>query len=74
MANNESVILYQALVACGDDYAKRVSPHTKLAAFSGVPGTGLYEFIDTQPVTVICDLMAQKLNELGYRVTKPLEK
>lgn len=53
-----------------------MSHDTKSVIFSALTacgddeGTDVQTFIDIQPITVICDRLAQKLTELGYRVTQ----
>lgn len=60
-----SEILREALVSCGEDYEKTQS--------SFEIGSGVFLLLNTQPTTIICDLLARKLQERGFRVIKLLE-
>lgn len=60
-----SEILHKALVSCGDD--------AEASAGINRTGKGLFYLLNTEPVTIICDRLAQKLKEQGYRVTKTLD-
>jgi hypothetical protein len=62
-----SEILYKALVSCGIDLAR-----TKHLT-GGDERMGLYELLHKEPITIVCDSLARKLKEQGYRVTKTLE-
>lgn len=50
----ESDVLFKALVACGEDF--------------GPDKRGVYVLLETKPISVICGLLATRLNTLGYRV------
>lgn len=61
----EGQCILNALTAIGEDYD---------LAGGLESGVGVYNFLGTTPLSLLCDIVAKKLNEQGYRVTKLYKK
>jgi hypothetical protein len=60
----EREVIAEALVKCSEDYA--IAKNYK-------GDQALYTFMGNTPVSLICDLLARKLHEMGYGVTRTLD-